>query len=154
MSFMDTLKIIANAGINRGEEVLKASKMKFKNKPDKILGGLFEKVDGKNATEMYEKISGYKLNKTAGIVGALGVTGLAATSIGFKAYHKGSLGYISGGELPNTVNQSRTPKLMQDLEKIGTPEGAGIQGELEESMNLSQEGVEPEIVFALHQLRN
>lgn len=155
MSIAGTLKNMAKAGIKKADDLNKVRKAKAtENIGKKALGGLFEKIDPKDATEMYEKISGYKLTKAAGIGGTIGVAGFAAANVGLKSYHSGKLGDVRGGELPNMVSSNISPNLNNKLEMLETENAEEAMENIQGSMNTTQYGVEPEIVFALHELRN
>lgn len=155
MSITETFKKIAKSGIDKADEFNTARKINAKKDiGKKVLGGLFEKIDPNDATEMYQKMSGYKLTKAAGIGGTVAVTGLAAANFGLKSYHKGKLGEIKGGELANTISSATSPRLERQLQMLGTEDAESAMTSLQNSMGTSQYGVEPEIVFALHELRN
>lgn len=146
--FTDTISNIFNSGIE-GYEKFKMTRRFSKADPRKynktILGGIFEEVPREEAKEFYSKITGYKMNYKAGVLGSIGIAGAIAGSTALEIEHNSRLSNVNADQLANMVTHTVSPTLERDLED---------EEMLQDSLQTSQYGVEPNIVFALHELRN
>lgn len=148
--FTDTIKNIFDSGIEgfekfkMGHKFYKANSRTHKKK---IFWDTFEQVPREDAKEFYSKVSGYQMTTKTGILGSLGVAGAIAGQTGLAIEHDSKLGYVEVDKLANTVTHNVSPILEKAIAE-------GNEEMLTDSFGKSQYGVEPNIVFALHQLRN
>ena len=131
----------------------KGVKNSTKKAADFTTSKVFKKVGFDEAEHLTGAIMGIEFTsgaKKAITAGALGYGTIATIS---DISHKESAGTISAGQLANTINESVSPGIVKIDDMIQqSPEYADTYA----SKNLSktQDGINPEIVFAMHELRN
>ena len=119
------------------------------------VGNALLKEISKNAEKQMldNKITGVGIKKGTSL--AIGGT-LVASSLygGYRdSEHIGKAGKISAGNLANTINTVTSPEL-NDISAILDKNPALQERFAKENLKPSQSGVDPSIVFALHELRN
>ena len=114
--------------------------------------------NGFNVTEDADSFLGYdiKLSNKAKLLGAGAVGLYGAYQLG-GSYVEGSYGEIEGGISVGTINQTFSNEYNKMVDYAnGSPQGMNEFSKKTMSNNLGSKlaGVDPEIVFALHELRN
>lgn len=148
--FTDTIKNIFDSGIEGYEKfkmTRRFSKADTTKHNKKILWNTFEQIDRKDAKEFYSRLTGYQMTSEVGILGSIGIAGAIAGQTALGIEHDSKLSNINTEPLANMTSSNISPLLEKDL-------ADGNDEMLTDSLNTSQYGVEPNIVFALHQLRN
>lgn len=148
--FTETLKHLYNSGIDGYKKYKTAYDF---SKPDprkynkKAFFNTFEQIPRDDAKDFYSRLTGYQMTKKAGVMGSIGVVGAIAGSAALSIDHNANLSNVRGEQLANTINHNVSPGLDLMLEENN-------EEKLNKSFNANQYGVEPNIVFALHELRN
>lgn len=119
----------------------------------KITEKLIEPTSFKQGENIWQKLTGVRLTDTGKKVFAVGSA--AFTTFGVvdavnDAEHIGKTGTMVGEELANTVNSVRSPNLSVAVSKMDK----NMDKYAKENFNNSQSGVDANLVFALHELRN
>lgn len=123
------------------------------------LGKFAVKKGIKTPIKNQDKFFGYELGLTpqaTALIGA-GIFGYSAFNTFGREYSRLKHGEIEGGEMPLSVNASFTPALQKKLDYAqASPKGATEFREtvLDRNSFARLGGVDPDIVFALHELRN
>lgn len=118
----------------------------------KVFGKMFEQVDYEDADGLFEKALGIKMTKPATIVGSTLMAGYVVGSGLMQENHKGKAGEVYGEGLANSVNHSSSPGVTNASKMI--EQDPELEAKFaKENLSRTQSGVDPEIVFAMHQLR-
>lgn len=119
---------------------------------DTILKKTFKKVDKEDADTLAQKVFGIKLTKPAAIIGSAGVVAYTVGGAFKNENHKGRMGEIQAEQVVNTISQSTSPGIVDIADRINEDENS-VEEIAKTSISKTQSGVDPSIVFALHELR-
>lgn len=113
----------------------------------------FDAVPKDKAKGVMQKLTGIKVAKRAKVLGIATGAGIALSGTLSDENHRNKTGEVIGGQMANTINKSVSPGI------ISVTDAMTKHPELQEdfvnaSISDTQSGVDPEIVFAMHELRN
>lgn len=144
---------VAKKIFGASKRVLKGDPKKKAQLPNKVLNTIFDNVAEGEAEGVAQKLFGVKLSKPAAIVGSLGVASYVVGSGFMEQNHKGKMGQISASPVANSISSTPSVGIANASKMIEEdPELAEKFGK--ENISKTQSGVNPELVFALHELRN
>lgn len=127
-----------------GEFASKIGKASAKKNPRKEAEGMWQKITGLKLTN-----TGKSILTGATVVGI----GVEAASALTSANHVAKNGTVVADNLANTINVSRTPGIRGTLEQIDSST-ENYNRFVKENVSRTQSGIDPNIVFAMHELRN
>lgn len=144
---------VAKKVFGASKKVLKGDPKKRAELPNKIKSALFEDVKPGDADTIGQKVFGVKMTKPAAIIGSLGVAAYMTSSAFDDMTRKGDMGDIGAGRVANTVSSGTSYGLENASRMI--EENPDLADKFaRENLSYTQSGVDAEIVFAMHQLRN
>ena len=144
---------IAKNIFGASKKVLKGDPKKRAELSNKIKSTLFEDVKPGDADTIGQKVFGVKMTKPAAIVGSLGVAAYMTSSAFDGMTRKRDMGDIGAGSVANTIGSGTSYGLENASRMI--EENPDLADKFaRENLSDTQSGVDAEIVFAMHQLRN
>lgn len=144
---------IAKKVFGASKKVLKGDPKKRAELPNRIKSTLFEDVKPGDADTIGQKVFGIKMTKPAAIIGSLGVAAHTASSAFDGMTRKGDMGDIGAGRVANTIS-SGTSYGLENASRMIEENPDLADRFARENLSDTQSGVDAEIVFAMHQLRN
>lgn len=148
----DGLKEAQKASLNFSTKGIIADELK--KTPKRTSRNFFQKIDKSDGTDLIGKTFGIELTDSGKILATSAIVGILGGKAFGEEVHKGNLGQITPGQRANMVNESHSPGIVRIQENLVDPEKPHAQEEIvKKTVSKNQAGVEPEIVFALHELR-
>lgn len=127
-----------------------------RNIGEKLGKATTQRISRKEAEGMWQKLTGLKLTGTGKsiIAGATGV-GIAIEGVSAmtSANHVAKDGTVMADDLANMVNSFRSPGIAGTVDLIDKNTN-NYDRFVKENMSKTQSGIDPNVVFALHELRN